>query len=263
MCAHMTSANGQSLAVRGAWQAVIDPNPAYLDGINVLQGWDQQAFTLQLNWPTGVAASSQMGDYPMNPEGYSKAWVWNLTGPGNLGTQARLTVGGASAMNFSSPLTYVQVTDNWLYDGAQGLLNAGTYDVLVLSGISATCPSTGPAYWGECVQSDDHPGFYRYSVSLYGADHVFATRDEPPSLALVGSAPWLLVFAQVDRYVQGNVFAGSVDYRNPLGPQPSHTLQVSVVPEPSSWAVLLAGLLVLSGMKRRVAGQMAHPRKAR
>lgn len=239
------SANAQSITVVGKWQT----DPDFPQGPNQLQGWLQKDFSLQLAWPAGLPVSSNEGGYPADKEGYSKAWVWQDA------ANVHLTVDGVAPHALASPLTYLQLTNDFSYDGSQGLLDAGIYDVFELSGMSDLCPAAGQLpYWGTCVASPGYPDRYTYSILLIGPQHTFSNAPDLPNLSQIASANWLVAGAAVNFYVDGGIDVGAVESLTVLSPLHSQSLLISLaVPEPSSYALLLIGLGLIGVATRRNA----------
>lgn len=241
----LAHADTRSLTVSGQWgePTRIEPGSPLLQG-NALSAWVGQGFSLTLAYRDSDPLSDQAGGYPVNPDSYSHSWVWQALGP------AQLTVAGVSRFSGASALSYVQITDNWAYDGSAGVLPSGSYDVIELFGMTNGCPATGPSYWGQCVNTPGYPDRMSFNIALIGQADLLLDAHQLPS-AQLPLYKVLAVNAEVRLLRDGDQLVGAVEY---LANVPGGALQrlvLSPVPEPHSAGLLAAGLLLVAALRRR------------
>ena len=158
-----------------------------------------------------------------------------------------VTLNVPGVFGFTSLGTVVGVQNDWLYDGSQGYVPAGTYDSIWMGGWnpSMTCINCSGIEWGGVTPIVT--GF-DFSLSLDGYSNML---QGPNNL---GVAPNLanVLFGQMDltHYVNGEQ-VGFV--RTEWGPVAGSlsSLTITPVPEPETYALMLVGIGLVGLAERR------------
>lgn len=215
---------------------------------NRLAGLLGSNFTASLTWdPAEVLASS-------TNDGDSTA-IWALPGRGSL---------SIAGQTITPEFTFVSTRNDFYYDGSFGVLPAGFYDEITLSGAQG-CAATGPQYFGTCVAVPGAPARWSYSIVLIGSASMLADAGlSLPTAALFDATRLLAVGAELDLMENGNELVGALET---LSADPTRLTrlsltEVAVVPEPATYLFMCAGLIALRLRSRpvRQAGQGLRPR---
>ena len=227
-----TWAGAHNITVQGRFTLADDAVLADPTGGNALGDWVGRSFSVTLGWADDPAQAIGVSDHHADN---TRTWAFTqLTG--GFAVQ-----GGAS--HDGSVFNFVSVRNDWAYDGSAGILPAGVYDEIAISGTAAGCPAVGPEpLFGTCIYTPGWPANYSFSVSILGpADFLadggltYPGPDTPLAAAL-------LVSAEVTLYTDGNRLIGAVESHNTAADRLSSLSITTAVPEPAPALLMLVGL---------------------
>lgn len=208
---------------------------------NRLAGLLGASFTASLTWDAAevLASSTNQGDSTV---------IWAMPGRGSL------SIAGQS---ITPDFTFVATRNDFYYDGSLGVLPAGYYDEITLSGAQG-CAATGPQYFGTCLYAPGAPARWSYSIVLVGDAGMLADEGlSLPTAALFNASRLLAIGAELDLTVNGNELVGVLET---LGADPARLArlsfnEVAVVPEPATSLLAFAGLMAV-GIRARAARKL-------
>jgi hypothetical protein len=236
-----------TLGLAGIFQSAPTDNLANPANGNQLSSFVGRSFSSSFTWesnPVGISSPPNNGVpyYTQLNNAGDRAWAFF--------PPSRPTF-NSGAFGYTGQNVVIETQNDWYYDGSEGMLAAGTYDVVNINGWMIDVPC-GDIY--TCPPGVQLPAVnFNFSISLIGSADLLGGRDVLPGADLAVDK---LVFgaASLAKYNNLNQIVGEASTWGTVSGS-FNDLTIQAVPEPNVLALLALGALgcVVSRKRKKSA----------
>lgn len=194
---------------------------------NRLDSWIGKTFSVRLSW-----SSAALEDVSHANADFDR--IWSNFASGSFSVAADGGIASTSVLNF------IGVQAAWVYDGALGILPAGTYQKVSFFGMSAVCGAS------SCDRDPAAAPRYEWNIELLGSPGMLKSGDALPTPSNIDLGKVLFVGTIVTLYENNTDLVGGVELPDASATRLDRlTLITTAVPEPSSMFIAAGGLLIV------------------